>query len=173
MGLVTLAVGAALGAGFTVLFQLFDWLLRHARSKRFLTLSLGLLNRHILASQKSLALTAADQPIYVQVARVRFCKSNSALLPEDMNRFGLISRNNERVRILLSAVRNSDIFLEEIADHLGAMTFEGRARALSDASENMLILGRFVARLDFGYGTATIDSSADIAADVTKTSNQA
>jgi len=105
-----------MGAGFTLVLQTMGWAASYWSSKRFVRIALGLLSRHIVASRKSLAALQPDQPIYMLVARVRFCKVGTALVPGDMERIGILSRTNERARLLMMAVRNSDIFLDEVAE---------------------------------------------------------
>lgn len=163
LDLATLLIGAVIGAASTLCLQFFNWLLQHYRGRRFLSISLGLLNRHIIASQKSLSQTTADMPLYLQVARVRFCKVSTALMPEDLSRLGILTRTNERARILLTAVRNSDIVLDEIAARLDPMSHEALVRALADARENMAILGRFIAGLGLGTVTSRMDPEAEVA----------
>jgi hypothetical protein len=159
----SLLIGAAIGAGFTVALQMMGWAASYHRSRRFVQIALGLLSRHVVASRKSLAAILPDQPIYLQVARIRFCKVGTALVPGDMERIGLLSRTNERARILMMTIRNSDIFLDEVADRMERMNREARMQAIADAGQNMLILEKVLHELGFGSARSAIDASGDLA----------
>lgn len=139
-----LVLGAAIGTAFSVIVQLSNFLAAAWRGRRYSKIALLSLHKHFLASAKSLEAVPIDAPIYLRVARLRYCKTDRAHLPDDLQRFGLFSGANAQARSVLVMARNSDIFMEEIALRFDHMTEDERGEAMTQAKENIAIMLRFI-----------------------------
>lgn len=139
-----LVLGAAIGTAFSVIVQLSNFLAAAWRGRRYSRIALLSLHKHFLASAKSLDAVSVDAPIYLRVARLRYCKTDRAHLPDDLQRFGLFSGANAQARGVLVMARNSDVFMEEIAQRFDQMTEDERAQAMQDAKQNIAIMLNFI-----------------------------
>ncbi len=143
-GVNPLILGAAIGSAFTIVVQLSNWLASSWRNRRYAAVALELLENHYIASQKSLDAIPVDAPLYLRVARIRFCKTDRAHLPDALQQIGLFSNTNHKARGLMVMVRNSDVFLDEIAQRFDSLTEAERVTAIADAKVNVAIMLRFI-----------------------------
>lgn len=106
------------------------------------------LRRHIRASLRSLE-GIEPRPRYFIAARLRFCSFLDGMA--SMQDLDWLTRSHASRRILptLFAIRNSDIFVGEIAARVDAMSEVELADALQEAKRNLQILETGVARLGF------------------------
>lgn len=75
-------------------------------------------------------------------------------------------QEQERARLLIASIRNSDILLDELATRIGNMEPADRPLALEDARLNLRILRETVAHLGLTALADLPDADTDLAADV-------
>lgn len=161
------AIGAVFGALVSILVQAGARWLRIQRARRALQVDLGLLLRHIDASLKSLEL-AANSPGYILAARLRYARIEELLLTTDRLEMIEALKEHERARLLIVAVRNSDILLDEIAGRIADLPEAERARALEDGRLNLRILRETIAHLALDGVAVVPQTSVGLAGKVRK-----
>jgi hypothetical protein len=158
-------IGAAVGAVVSVIAQIGARRWRIAQARRALRLDLGLLLRHIDASLASLQI-GADAPVYILAARLRYARFEDLMLTRERLELVEALHEQERARLLIASIRNSDILLEEIAARIDGQTPEGRRGALDQALVNLRILRETIVRLNLDTVATAPQVSASLAADV-------
>ena len=153
------------GTSFGVLLSLLvQWVLYRYRiwlALRRFRRDIDNLHRHLAASLASLE-GVESQPRYFVAARLRFCTFLDGMAA--MRDLEWLTRTHASRRILptLYAIRNSDIFLSEIADRVDGMSDAHLAAALGEARRNLQILDARVALL--GYRRVPAEPAVDAAA---------
>lgn len=151
-------VGTSFGIGLSLIVQ---WVLYRYRiwlALRRFRRDVDNLHRHLAASLRSLE--GIDmQPRYFVAARLRFCTFLDGMAA--MRDLEWLTRSHASRRILptLYAIRNSDIFLSEIADRVDGMTAAEVSAALIEARRNLQILDAKVEQL--GYRRLPADRAVD------------
>lgn len=145
-GSLSALIGAVFGAAVSILVQIGARRWRIAQARKALRVDLGLLLRHIEASLKSLEISPKS-PDYILAARLRYARFEDLMLTRD--RLELIEALNEqeRARLLIASIRNSDILLEEIASRIGDLAPSDRPDALEQARLNLRILRETIEHL--------------------------
>jgi hypothetical protein len=158
-------IGALVGTAVSALVQLSVRQWRIARARKALSVDLGLLLRHIDSSLKSLEISA-DAPAYMLAARLRYARFEELMLSGDRLELIEALQEQERARLLIASIRNSDILLDELATRIGNMEPADRPLALEDARLNLRILRETVAHLGLTALADLPDADTDLAADV-------
>jgi hypothetical protein len=103
------------------------------------------LKRHIDASMDSIDQITPDHPIYFVSARILYCQFLS-----DVDGLRVDWLPSKKVRLahtrLLLSIRNSDIFVNEIAKRVDAMSREELVKSLEEVKVNLQILSEAVER---------------------------
>lgn len=146
--------GVIIGASASIVTQYFIYRYRLFTSAKRFRRDMANLMRHIEASMNSLDLSV-DRPKYLLAARIRFCKFLDGVSSLDDLDWLTRRRDSNRILPTLLAIRNSDIFLEEVALRIEDMNDEELAEALNDAKLNLEFLRKTVERL--GYSTVADD----------------
>lgn len=130
-------IGAAAATLLGFLAYLYTEHRANAKSKNKFLAELDNLERHISASINSLAVDPKS-PRYVVAARIRFCKFLDIGF-SDIQKMDWLT-DDEKIMQLKIVIRNSDILMDEISEHIYDMKSDGVAVALADAKKNMNIL---------------------------------
>ena len=136
-------VGAIVGTLASVLIQVVVYEMRNRRSAKKFSYRIADLNRHIEASLKSLELDASS-PSYFIVARLRFCKVPDGTPSFDEMEWLRGLSNWRKIVPLLTSIRNSDIFIEEVASRVDSMTTDQITEAISEAKINLVFLQKSI-----------------------------
>ena len=131
-------------------------------------MDLGLLLRHIASSLESLSISP-DAPEYLIAARLRCARFEDLLLTPDRLELVEALEEQERARILIAAIRNSDILLDEIASRIPGYSVENRARAMEQARLNLRILRETIERLSLSDIAVPPLTAVTLAAQVQRT----
>lgn len=170
--LVSTAIATLIGIIISTLVQ---WLARKHRdlqAAKALRADIGLIYRHIDASIASLRRTRASAPIYLFKARLRYCMFVQS--PLSYTQLDFIERTGraEKMRIMLTLMRNSDIFLEELAASMEKLSIAQRGKALEGAIVNMESLRDLMDKLELRSLASASAVSASLASS-TETSSSA
>ena len=111
-------VGAAFGTLATILVQYITHRYRLFMSFKRFKHDLRNLDRHIHASIESLNVPDGS-PNYLIAARLRFCQFMDGMRSIEQLEWLTQRRDSARILPTLLAIRNSDSFLEEIANRIG------------------------------------------------------
>jgi len=142
------AMGAAFGTVTTILVQFATFRYRIFMSFKRFKHDLRNLDRHIHASVESLDI-AADSPRYLIAARFRFCKFLDGMRSIEQLEWLTQRRDSDRILPTLLAIRNSDIFMEEIASRVDDMTEAEITQALKQGQINMAFLHKAAEQLGY------------------------
>jgi hypothetical protein len=134
-------IGALSGTAFALIVQYALYRYRIRRAARRFGRDLANLRRHLAASLQSLDFDVS-KPVYFFAARLRYCKFG-----EGNSAFGDLEwliRRRDAARILprLIALRNYNIFMEEIAARADTLDHAARLEAIAEARVNIEILQR-------------------------------
>ena len=150
-------VGAAFGTLATILVQYITHRYRLFMSFKRFKHDLRNLDRHIHASIESLNVPDGS-PNYLIAARLRFCQFMEGMRSIELLEWLTQRRDSDRILPTLLAIRNSDTFLEEIANRIDDMTEEEIVEALRQARINMSFLLNAAEKL--GYANSMGPNSA-------------
>jgi hypothetical protein len=164
-GFLSATIGAVVGAIVSVLVQVAARRWRIMQARKALRVDLGLLLRHIDASLKSLDLSA-DAPVYILAARLRYARFEDLMLTADRLELITALHEQERARLLIASIRNSDILLDELASRIGDIDRLERPEALEQARLNLRILRETIAHLGLEAVATLPQTKAGMAGDV-------
>jgi hypothetical protein len=136
-------LSALIGASVSGLVQWVGAARRKARAAQALRADLGVIYRHIEASIRSLQ-RPADGPVYQLSARLRYAMFKDSPLSPSQLEFITTAGLTAKAKVIQTWMRNSDIFLEELALRLDDLDPAERTAALASASENMSNLREFL-----------------------------
>jgi hypothetical protein len=139
-------IGALVGAAVSVLVQIGARRWRMAQARKALRADLGLLIRHIDASLKSLEISS-ESPVYILAARLRYAQFEELMLTGDRLELIAALKEQERARLLVASIRNSDILLDELAKVIGTIAPADRSAAMEQARLNLRILRETIEHL--------------------------
>jgi hypothetical protein len=165
--LPVLLASATVGALVSGLVQWITHLRRKARAARALRMDLGMIYRHIEASLRSLDLPP-DSPRYLIAARLRYAMFERSPLSPSQLEFITMTGQRDKAKIILTLLRNADIFMEEVAARADAMDPAMLKAALAEARQNLSSLADFLDALDLRPYAATPAVPADLARRVQK-----
>lgn len=170
--LLSTVIGTIIGVVISALAQ---WIARKRRdflAARALRADIALIYRHIEASASSLGRLGVNAPVHLVKARLRY--SMFAQSPLSYTQLDFIERSGraDEMRILLTLMRNSDIFLEEVAEAFGDLSAEDRQGAMRSAIENIESLRDFLDKLGLRELARTAKVSSALAAEVEKSRSE-
>lgn len=138
-----LILSALVGAVVSSVFQWIGAARRRVKAAQALRADLGVVYRHIEASIRNLE-RPADVPGYQLVARLRYAMFKDSPLSPSQLEFITTAGLTDKAKIIQTWMRNSDIFLEEVAQRIEGLDGVGRAEALTKARENLVNLREFL-----------------------------
>jgi hypothetical protein len=141
--LPTIIISALVAASVTGAGQWLAAARRRARAAHALRADLGVIYRHIDASILNLG-RPADEPVYQLAARIRYAMFKDSPLSPSQLEFITAAGLTDKAKIILTWMRNSDIFLDELAARIDGLDPTERAEALAKARENMANLREFL-----------------------------
>ena len=144
-------ISAVIGATSTLVSQYILYRYRLYSSGRKFRKDIKNLLRHLSASLISLEISP-DEPKYFLAARLRFCKFLDGV--SSITDLEWLTKRRDSTRIIptILAIRNSDIFLEEIALRIEHMNVEQTLQAIEDAKTNLRFLQLAVSKLGYEEG---------------------
>jgi hypothetical protein len=162
-----IVASAAVGALVSGLIQWLGHVRRKAQAARALRADIGMIYRHIDASLRSLDLPAGSPP-YLVAARLRYAMFERSPLSPSQLEFITATGQRDRAKVVLTLMRNCDIFLEEVAARVDAMDAAALQAALAGARENMSSLAEFLDTLGLRQHAVVPSVPADLARKVRK-----
>jgi hypothetical protein len=145
-GIFSAFIGAVVGALASVILQISARRWRIGQARKSLRVDLGLLIRHIDASLKSLEIPP-DAPVFILASRLRYARFEDLMLTKERLELIEALKEQERARLLIVSIRNSDILLEELAARIGDIKPSERPKALEEARLNLRILRETISHL--------------------------
>ena len=162
-----IVASALVGAIVSGTLQWLGSVRQRARAAHALRADLGFVYRHIDASIRSLD-RPADVPAYQLVARLRYAMFKDSPLSPSQLEFITAAGLTDKAKIILTWMRNSDIFLEELAQRIDGLGSDERTVALANARENLANLREFLDTLGLSNVALNSSVSAHLAAKVDK-----